>query len=216
MSRDIGQVFIDNPISIVLDTMLVYLNATPHTATGNNGAALASVLKAYAKGAVTNAGNPNTVIAGALADMVWDTTNGILWICTTAGIAAAAVWTQATFSLLSGVAVAPGSLRSFRPLGPNTYTGTTYTFALTDANTFIGASNAAAQTFTVPLNATAAFPVGTEIELAQLGAGKLTIAATGGVTINPAATLSAANQYAVMRLKKIATDTWILSGSIGA
>ena len=49
----------------------------------------------------TYAGNPNTHVAGIAASsigianaLLWDTTNKILWICTTTGDAAGAVWTN--------------------------------------------------------------------------------------------------------------------------
>lgn len=104
---------------------------------------------------------------------------------------------------------------TFRPLGTNTYTGTSYTFQLTDANKYVRASNGSAQTFTIPLNASVAFPIGTEIDLIQAGAGQLSIAATGGVTINSkAGHLSFATQYSAATLKKIATDTWDLVGDL--
>lgn len=44
----------------------------------------------------TNAGNPNGTVAGNSgnpASVIWDTTNSKLWVCTTTGIASAAVWT---------------------------------------------------------------------------------------------------------------------------
>ena len=44
----------------------------------------------------TNAGNPNGAVAGNSgnpASVIWDTTNSKLWVCTTTGIASAAVWT---------------------------------------------------------------------------------------------------------------------------
>ena len=48
------------------------------------------------------AGNPNTFVAGAVGDFVIDTTNSnTLFMCTTAGIAAAAVWTAQTL-LIAG------------------------------------------------------------------------------------------------------------------
>ena len=37
-------------------------------------------------------------------------------------------------------------------------------------------SNAAAQTVTVPPNSSVAFPIGTQIDCAQIGAGKVTFA----------------------------------------
>ncbi|MDE3023319.1 MAG: hypothetical protein KGI54_15970 [Pseudomonadota bacterium] len=50
------------------------------------------------------AGNPNGNVAGnanvnGASDLVWDTTNSILYICTTTGTASTAVWTQASVSL---------------------------------------------------------------------------------------------------------------------
>lgn len=41
-----------------------------------------------------NAGNPNGVVAGVTYQFCWDTTDKILWICTTSGTASTAVWTQ--------------------------------------------------------------------------------------------------------------------------
>ena len=63
----------------------------------------------------------------------------------------------------------------------NAQTGTTYTFALSDGSgaggfPLVTASNASAQTYTVPPNSSVAFPVGTQIDLVQQGAGAVTIA----------------------------------------
>ena len=47
---------------------------------------------------IYNAGNPNGAVAGQAASasnspsMVWDTTNGLLWVCTTSGPSGSAVW----------------------------------------------------------------------------------------------------------------------------
>lgn len=52
-------------------------------------------------------GNPNTHVAGTAsvgtvpADMVWDRSNNTLYVCTTTGSAAAAVWTVANFASLT-------------------------------------------------------------------------------------------------------------------
>ncbi len=58
----------------------------------------------------------------------------------------------------------------------NSQSGTTYTFALTDAWSMVTFNNAAAQTVTVPPNSSVAFPIGTQIDCSQLGAGKVTFA----------------------------------------
>lgn len=42
-----------------------------------------------------NAGNPNGLVAGVTYQFCWDTTNSVLYVCTTSGNAATAVWTVA-------------------------------------------------------------------------------------------------------------------------
>lgn len=98
---------------------------------------------------------------------------------------------------------------------PNPQTGTAYTPSLNDANQTVTLNNASAITFTIPLNASVALPIGTKIYLIQLGAGQVTVAAAGGVTLHSYTSLvKLAGQYADGKLEKIATDTWILSGRL--
>ena len=102
----------------------------------------------------------------------------------------------------------------------NAQSGTTYTFALADGssaggNPLVTASNSSAQTYTVPTNASVAFPVGTQIDVMGQGTGKVTIAAAGGVTINSkGGNLSISAQYVGVSLVKTATDTWTLLGDL--
>lgn len=99
----------------------------------------------------------------------------------------------------------------------NAQTGTTYTTVLADDGKLITLNNAAAITLTVPLNATVAYGIGTQINLMQLGAGQVTISPTGGVTINSAGSkLKTNGQYAVATLVKIASDTWVAVGNLVA
>lgn len=68
---------------------------------------------------------------------------------------------------------------------------------------------------TVPTNASVAFPVGSQIDCSQVGAGKVTFAPAGGVTINSqAGNLSIAARYVGVSLVKTATDTWLLLGNL--
>ncbi len=97
----------------------------------------------------------------------------------------------------------------------NPQTGTTYTFVLADSGKICEFANASAITVTVPPNSSVAFPVGTQIEVTQTGAGKVTLAQGSGVTITSLASYkSIAGQYASATLYKRATDTWQLSGSL--
>jgi|APGre2960657404_1045060.scaffolds.fasta_scaffold00172_5 hypothetical protein len=97
----------------------------------------------------------------------------------------------------------------------NAQTGTTYTLVLTDSAKFVTLSNASAITATVPPNSSVAFPTGTQVNLMQLGAGQVTVAAGSGVTLRSAGTLvKTSAQYAVATLLKIDTDTWVLVGNL--
>ena len=98
----------------------------------------------------------------------------------------------------------------------NAQTGATYTLALADANKLVTLDNSDPVTLTVPANASVAFPVGTVIAGAQLGAGLVSIAGATGVTINgtaPGAEASA-GQWSTWSLTKLATDTWLASGGL--
>lgn len=105
-------------------------------------------------------------------------------------------------------------------LALNAQTGTTYTFVLADNGKLVTASNASAQTYSIPTNATTAFPVGTQINLIQIGAGQVTVSAAtpGTTTVLSNATTAAApkcrNQYAALTAIKVATDTWYVIGDI--
>ncbi len=90
-----------------------------------------------------------------------------------------------------------------------------YTPDMVDAGKLLTLNSETALTVTIPKSDTVAFPVGTEIEIAQLGTGTVTVAAAEGVTIHSMdGALTLAGQYAVACLKKIAADTWLLGGAL--
>ena len=90
-----------------------------------------------------------------------------------------------------------------------------FDFALTDEGCLVKCTSAVAVTATVRLNATVAFPVGAQIDVVQYGAGKVTIAAEGGVTINSKGGNKACGaQYVAVSLFKIAADEWLLLGDL--
>ena len=102
----------------------------------------------------------------------------------------------------------------------NAQTGTTYTFVLADGSgsgghPLVTGTNAAAQTYTVPPNSSVAFPTGTQIDVCQFGAGKLTLAQGAGVTITSLSGNKAiAAQYVCVTIVKYGTDTWNLVGNL--
>ena len=91
-----------------------------------------------------------------------------------------------------------------------------YTVGIADAGKLVEMSNASANNLTVPLNATVAYPVGTQINILQTGAGQTTVVATGGVTINATPGLKLRAQWSSATLIKRATDTWVLVGDLSA
>jgi hypothetical protein len=61
----------------------------------------------------------------------------------------------------------------------NVGTGTSYTLELADNHRLAECANASAITVTVPTNAAVFFPIGARIEIAQTGAGQITVGGAG-------------------------------------
>jgi hypothetical protein len=118
------------------------------------------------------------------------------------------------------------ALRSFSPqdiadIGfaatppPTVRTGTSYTLALGDNHRLVEIANSAAITLTVPTHATVAFPVGARIDVAQTGAGQITVSGAGVTLRLPAGkTAKTRLQYSIIALTKRNTDEWLLSGDL--
>lgn len=104
------------------------------------------------------------------------------------------------------------SIATAQTVAINAQTGTTYTLVLADASKAVECSNASAITLTVPPNASVAFPVGTVIEVLQVGAGQVTLAPGSGVTLNNANGLKTSKQWSAVTLRKRATNVWLVAG----
>jgi hypothetical protein len=81
-------------------------------------------------------------------------------------------------------------------------------------------SNASANAFKIPTNASVAFPVGTVITVMNIGAGLCTISAvtSGTTTVLSAGATAAAptlGQYKSAACIKTGTDQWFVVGAIG-
>ena len=99
----------------------------------------------------------------------------------------------------------------------NAQTGTTYTLVLADAHKLVTQSNASAITTTIPPNSSVTFEIGDQVNLLQLGAGQVTVAAGAGVTIRSEGTkLKLKGQYAAATCIKIGSDEWVLVGNLSA
>ena len=139
----------------------------------------------------------------------------------TADLSTAQTFTNKTLTspTINGATIATSTLTSPKVnLGINTQTGTTYTTVLDDNGKLVTLSNASAITLTIPPNSSVAYPVGAQLNLAQLGAGQVTFAQGSGVTIvSTGATTSAPKlraQYSTATAVQTSTDNWLVMGDI--
>ncbi|ATW60725.1 tail protein [Gordonia phage Bjanes7] len=96
----------------------------------------------------------------------------------------------------------------------NAQTGA-YTLVATDANKAVEVTSGSAVNVTIPTNASVGFPIGTVIEVDQMGAGKVTIVGASGVTVQSAvATPTSRAQYSALVLRKRAADLWLVTGDL--
>lgn len=84
------------------------------------------------------------------------------------------------------------------------------------ADTVIEVNSASATTITIPLDSALNYPVGTSMDILQTGAGQVTIAATGGVTMNGTPGFKLRTQWSSATILKRAANTWIVYGDLSA
>jgi hypothetical protein len=89
-----------------------------------------------------------------------------------------------------------------------------YTLQLADDGTIITMNKATATDLTVPLNSSVLFPVGTQITISCIGAGKTTVVATGGVTIISKGSYLGITVLGDATLIKLGVNSWKLIGSL--
>lgn len=97
-------------------------------------------------------------------------------------------------------------------------TATAYTFAAIDRGFLVEGSAGTAQTFTIPANSAVPFPIGTILEVTQIGAGQITVNGATGVTVQPPLDRvnSVRSRYGTIRLRQRAVDFWVSSGELTA
>lgn len=152
---------------------------------------------------LSNAGDPNGVLAGTTYQLCWDTVDLVLWVCTTSGTATTAVWTECISSSSNWV----DSIASPVSLVANM--------------NYVTDNGASIVNYTLPV--TAAF--GSVIQISGKSAGGWAIAQNSGQSINLGSltttvgvggSLAATNQYDYVRLLCVTANTlWNVIGSIG-
>lgn len=200
--------------SIVLARVAVAANAT--TITNANITDVRPITQfadsQFTAGDITS----NTIVANELASQ----SGKALRVNNTAGVQKFAIGFDGTITFQDGTT--QSSAATFDPnIVVNTQTGTTYTVAASDAQKLITLSNGSAITVTIASNATQSLPVGTQITIAQYGAGQVTV--VGASSPNPVTIVSTGGtanqpklraQYSTATLIQTSTDNWLVVGDI--
>ena len=124
------------------------------------------------------------------------------------------------FPAATGDVLTSGMFNGLTSFTVNTAQTADYTPVLNDQyQALIQMNKATAVNFTIPTNASVAYPVGTALTVLNIGAGALTIkAVTSGTTTVLSAGAVAAQptlaQYKTAVCIKTATDTWYVVGGI--
>jgi hypothetical protein len=195
-----------------------------------NSLTIATVLVAAAVTTITSGAITDTRVFASFTDTVTKASNTLADSLTINAIASqtgkAIRVNDSTGTLVYGVSPAgvvtfpDGSTQAtssvYNPnLTINAQTGTTYTINATDAQKFVTFTNAAAQTITLASNSVQALATGTQVQIAQLGAGQVTIVGATTptvVTVNGTPGLKLRTQYSVATLVQLSTNNWLVIG----
>jgi len=169
------------------------------------------------------AGNPNGNVAGVVYQLCWDTTNTILYVCTSSGNASTTVWTKSILLTAgSGVTISQSGnsitiSTSGSGLSWTEVTGTSATLAVNNA--YI-ASNGSLVTLALPTTSS----IGDVIYIVGKGAGGWLISQAAGQTLNIGSVAStvgvggsvaSSNRYdSVQLVCTVANTTWTNIGGV--
>lgn len=137
----------------------------------------------------------------------------------TSGSVTLSINTSVTADLTTAQTLTNKTLTSAKVnLGINPQTGTTYTTVLDDNGKLITQTNASAIATTIPPFSSVAYPVGTQLNFVQYGAGQVTIQGGSGVTVvstgATAATPKLRAQYSSATAICVSQDNWYVAGDI--
>lgn len=202
----------------VTDAQLVVIGNTSGTNTGDNAVnSLYSGLATSKQDTLVSGTNIKTINSTSLLG------SGNISVAPASGIDATAIGSGSVsnteFGYLDGVTSAIQTqidTKTNKLITTNRQTAS-YTLVLSDADKLVEINNASANNLTVPPNSSVAFSTGTQILLAQYGAGQTTVVAGSGVTIRSnGGKLKLSAQYSGATLIKIASDEWYLFGDIAS
>lgn len=196
------------PFVVTSNTVVTNLNAD--LLDGNSSAYFAPINSPTFTGTVTL---PNQTVTAA---MIADGTIVNLEIASNAAIAYSKLALSNSIVNADIATNAAIGLDKIADVATNANTATAYTLVLADKNKVVELNNAAAIALTVPADNTVAYATGTQITLLQTGAGQVTIAGAGGVTVNATPGLKMRAQWSSVTLLKRAANTWVAMGDLSA
>ena len=195
----------------VTDAQATVIGNTSGTNTGDN--AVNSLYSGLA------ASKQDTITGAATTITSSDLTVSRALVSNASGKVAVATTTSTEIGYVNGVTSAIQTqidTKSAKLITTNRQTAS-YTLVIGDSDKLVEMNVATANNLTIPLNSSVAFATGTQILLAQYGAGQTTVVATSGVTIRSSgAKLKLNAQYSGATLIKIGSDDWYLFGDISA
>lgn len=173
-----------------------------------------------------NAGNPNGSVAGSTYQLCWDTTNMILYVCTTSGTSSTAVWTK-SIQLTAGSNIAISQAGNNITISGTAIPGVSWTNVSGTSQAMVAdggyvAANAGTVTLTLPV--TAGF--GTILYILGQGSGGVggwSIAQNSGQAIQIGSSVSttgvggsvsSTNTFdSLVLLCTVANTTWVALGA---
>jgi hypothetical protein len=169
-------------------------------------------------GSVSIVAGSNVNVTTAVGSITIDsaTAQSLIIGTITSGTAAAASITGSPPSLnLTLQAGPPGSAGSFSDAQSINERTSSYTLVLSDAGTLVAmGATSGALVVTIPAAASVAFPTGTHVDLARLGAATVSVIGATGVTVNATPGSNLRAQYSAATAIRYAGDTWLVVGDL--
>jgi hypothetical protein len=114
----------------------------------------------------------------------------------------------------TGPSGATGPTGALPAVSVNTTGATGYTAAITDNDNLIVFTANSGVVFTIPANASVAFPVGSTLTAVQGGTGQVAATGATGVTLNTPSSLTTRVQYSTMSVTQVSANSWVLGGDL--
>lgn len=160
-----------------------------------------------------NAGNPNGAVAGTTYQLCWDTTDKILYVCTTSGTSSTAVWSPAIPVITTPTASTYASWDANANLSANNFNAGYATTATAVGTTTLTVASASQQYFTGTTTQTLVMPVVSTCALGQSwlvvnnSTGAVTVQSSGLNTITTLAGGTSA-RFTVISLTGATASSW--------